>query len=81
MATNAFALGPGAAGRGAEQARHYNQFLGEDAADQAARRVLTSPEAIRQVIQDFSEIGLDEMVFLPQVPDLDQVGRLAQIVG
>ena len=81
VATNAFALGPGAAGRGAEQARHYNQFLGEDAADQAARRVLTSPEAIRQVIQDFSEIGLDEMVFLPQVPDLDQVGRLAQIVG
>ena len=81
VATNAFALGPGAADRGAGQARHYNQFLGADAADQAARRVLTSPEAVRQVIEDFSQVGLDEMVFLPQAPDLELVDRLAQIVG
>ena len=81
VATNAFALGPEAAERGAAQARHYNQFLGADAADQAARRVLTTPDAIRQVIQEFSQVGLDEMVFLPQVPDLDQVSRLAEIAG
>ena len=81
VATNAFALGPGTADRGADQVRHYNQFLGPDAADLAARRVLTSTEAVRQVIQEFSQVGLDEMVFLPQVPDLDQVGRLAEIVG
>jgi len=81
VATNSFALGPGAAERGAAQARHYNQFLGADAANQAARRVLTSPEDVRQVIQEFEQVGLDEMVFLPQVPDLDQVGRLAEIVG
>ena len=81
MVTNAFALGPGAADRGAAQARHYNQFLGTEAANQAARRVLTSPEDVRQVIQEFTQVGLDEMVFLPQVPDLDQVGRLAEIVG
>lgn len=80
VVTNAFALGPGADERGAAQARHYNQFLGPDAADQAARRVLTTPEAVRQVIEEFSQIGLDEMVFLPQVADLDQVGRLAEIV-
>ena len=81
VATNAFALGPGAADRGAAQARHYNQFLGTEAANQAARRVLTSTEDVRQVIQEFAQVGLDEMVFLPQVPDLDQVGRLAEIVG
>ena len=80
VATNAFTLGSGAADRGAAQARHYNQFLGPEAADQAARRVLTSPEDVRQVIQEFAQVGLDEMVFLPQVPDLDQVGRLAEIV-
>ncbi len=80
VVTNAFALGPGAADRGAAQARHYNQFLGTEAANQAARRVLTSPEDVRQVIQEFDQVGLDEMVFLPQVPDLDQVGRLAEIV-
>ncbi|PKB79940.1 MAG: hypothetical protein BZY88_10700 [SAR202 cluster bacterium Io17-Chloro-G9] len=81
VATNAFALGSSALERGAAQARHYNQFLGPDAADQAARRILTTPDAIRQVIQDFSQVGLDEMVFLPQVSDLDQVDRLAEIVG
>ena len=81
VATNAFALGPDAAGRGADQYRHYNQFLGSEAADQAAKRVLTSTEDIKKVIQDFEQVGLDEMVFLPQVTDLDQVDRLAHIVG
>ena len=81
VVTNAFALGPEAAGRGAAQVRHYNLFLGSDAAEQAAQRVLTSPEAVRQVIEEFSQVGLDEMVFLPQVADLDQVTRLAEIVG
>lgn len=81
VATNAFALGEDAAERGAAQARHYNQFLGPDAADQAGRRVLNTAEAIRQVIEEFSQVGLDEMVFLPQVPELDQVARLAEIVG
>ena len=81
VATNAFALGPGAVDRGADQYRHYNQFLGPEAADQAARRVLTSSEDIRKVIQEFEQVGLDEMVFLPQVTDLDQVDRLAEIVG
>ena len=47
VATNAFALGPDAAGRGADQYRHYNQFLGSEAADQAAKRVLTSTEDIK----------------------------------
>ena len=81
VATNAFALGPGAADRGADQYRHYNQFLGAEAADQAAQRVLTSSEDIRRVIQEFDQVGLDEMVFLPQVTDLDQVDKLAEIVG
>ena len=50
VATNAFALGPDAADRGAAQYRHYNQFLGPEAADQAARRVLTTSEEICQFI-------------------------------
>jgi len=81
VATNAFAIGSNAAERGADQYRHYNQFLGSEAADQAARRVLTSAEDIRKVIQEFDQVGLDEMVFLPQVTDLDQLDRLADIVG
>ncbi len=81
VATTGFALGPDAADRGAAQARHYNQFLGAEAAENAARGVLTEPEQIRNIIQAFSGIGVDEMIFLPQVNDINQVDRLADLVG
>jgi len=81
VVTVAFALGTCAADRGAAQARHYNKFLGAEAAGQAGRRVLTTPEDVHQAIASFDQVGLDEMVFLPQAPDLDQVDRLADIVG
>ena len=81
VATNSFALGADAADRAAAQLRHYNQFLGAEGAESAARGVLTSPEQISSIIQALSGIGVDEMVFLPQVPDIDQVDRLADIVG
>jgi hypothetical protein len=50
-------------------------------AENAARGVLTSPEEIRNVIQAISGIGADEMIFLPQVDDIEQVDRLADIVA
>ena len=81
VASSSFALGPDAADRGAAQARHYNQFLGAEMAESAARGVLTSPEQLRSVIEAISGIGADEMIFLPQVHDIDQVDRLADIVG
>jgi len=81
VATNGFALGTDAAERGAAQARHYNQFLGPEMAERAAQGVLSNPEQIRDIIQAFSDIGADEMLFLPQVHDLEQVDRLADIVG
>ena len=81
VATSGFALGTDAAERGAAQARHYNQFLGAEMAERAASGVLTSPEQVSNVIQAFSDIGADEMLFLPQVHDLDQLDRLADIVG
>ncbi len=81
VATNGFALGADAAERGAAQARHYNQFLGAEMAQRAADGVLSSPEQVRSGIPAFSDIGADEMVFLPQVHDPEQVDRLADIVG
>lgn len=50
-------------------------------ADRAASGVLTQPEQVRDVIRAFSDIGIDEMLFLPQVHDPEQVDRLADIVG
>ncbi|MDA1129671.1 MAG: LLM class flavin-dependent oxidoreductase [Chloroflexi bacterium] len=81
VATCGFALGTDAADRGAAQARHYNQFLGAEGAESAAKGVLTTPEQVRSIIQAISEVGADEMIFLPQVPDIDQVDRLADCVG
>ena len=81
VATNGFALGADATERGATQARHYNQFLGTEMAERAANGILSSPDQVRGVIQAFSDIGVDEMIFLPQVRDLDQLDRLADIVA
>jgi len=81
LATSGIALGPDAARRGAEQVRHYNAFYGPEAAERAARGLLTSEDSVRRVIRQFQDIGLDEIVFVPRVPDLDLVDRLAQIVG
>jgi alkanesulfonate monooxygenase SsuD/methylene tetrahydromethanopterin reductase-like flavin-dependent oxidoreductase (luciferase family) len=81
VATKAFALGPDAVERGAAQARHYNQFLGAEMADRAAMGILSNPEQIRDIIRALSDIGADEMLFLPQVHDPDQVDRLADIIG
>ena len=35
----------------------------------------------RDAIKAFQDIGTDELTFSPGVPDLDQVERLADIVG
>jgi len=76
-----FRLGADAAECGADQARHYNQFLGAEMAESAASGVLNSREQVRNVIQAISGVGADEMLFVPQVHDIEQVDRLADIVG
>lgn len=81
VATCGFALGTDAAERGAAQARNYNQFLGSEAAENAARGILTSPEKLRATVHAMSDLGVDEMMFLPQVHDVEQVDRLADIVS
>ena len=43
--------------------------------------ILTTPEAVEGAIQGFSAAGMDEFILWPTVADLDQVERLAEIVG
>ena len=33
------------------------------------------------LLKRFQDLGLDELVFIPRVPDLDLVDRIAQVVG
>lgn len=80
VATASFALGPRAAERAASYIRHYYAFLGP-AAEQMAQGAISSTEGVRGVIRDFSNIGMDEVVFLPTVAELDQLERLADLVS
>lgn len=45
----------------------------------AAVRTVT-PEAIREVVREFEEIGCDEFIFVPVKPDLAHLDGLAEIV-
>jgi alkanesulfonate monooxygenase SsuD/methylene tetrahydromethanopterin reductase-like flavin-dependent oxidoreductase (luciferase family) len=59
--------------------RTYYGFIG-DWAEGIAKGVPRTPEAVRQVAAAFEELGVDELIFDPSVPDLDQIDRLAEIV-
>ncbi len=60
--------------------RDYYAFLGP-MADMLAGSVLTSPEAIQGAIAAYGDVGVDEVALWPTIADLDQVDRLAQVVG
>ena len=74
-----FALGPNAADQVGGYIRHYYSFLG-DAAEQMARNAISSPESVKDAIRDMEGIGMDEVVFLPSVAEIDQLERLADII-
>ncbi|QBD81051.1 LLM class flavin-dependent oxidoreductase [Ktedonosporobacter rubrisoli] len=75
-----FALGPGAA----EQAEAYLlEFYGiyGPLAQEIAKSVSTTPEAVQARIQEFADVGADELLFAPCIPELDQVQRLADVAN
>ena len=74
-----YALGPNAADQVGGYIRHYYSFLG-DATEQMARNAISSPEAVKDAIRDMEGIGMDEVVFLPSVAEMDQLDRLADII-
>ena len=74
-----YALGPGAADKVGGYIRHYYSFLGE-AAETMAQNAISTPEAVKDTIRDMEGIGMDEVVFLPSVAEMDQLDRLADII-
>jgi alkanesulfonate monooxygenase SsuD/methylene tetrahydromethanopterin reductase-like flavin-dependent oxidoreductase (luciferase family) len=75
-----FALGPQAAEKGGWYLRDYYAFLGP-MADAIAGSIPTTPEAVKGAIQAYADAGVDELVLWPTIPELDQVDRLAELVG
>ena len=74
-----YALGPNAE-RGGDYIRYYYSYFGPGA-DDMARSIPSSPEAVDDLIRGFGEVGADEVVCWPTVAELDQVDRLADLVG
>jgi len=80
VASLAYALGAGALDRGAAYVRDYYAYLGPRA-DLVAKGILDTPENIKGAIGMFEDLGLDELILFPAVPDIDQFERVAELVG
>ncbi len=72
-----YGLGPQAAARSAEYILNYYAFMGP-MAQYMAQAVYSTPEAIRAGIRAFEEIGTDELIFTPCIPELNQISGLAE---
>lgn len=75
-----YGLGENAREKAAVYIRSYYGYMGP-IAEAIVNGLPTTPEAIKATIQAFSDIGADELVLWPCIPDLDQVDRLAAIVS
>ena len=62
------------------QLRAYYAFAGERA-EWIAKAAVRSADDVRARIDAFREIGADELIFSPSVPDADQVDLLGDAVG
>jgi alkanesulfonate monooxygenase SsuD/methylene tetrahydromethanopterin reductase-like flavin-dependent oxidoreductase (luciferase family) len=62
------------------QLRAYYAFIAERA-EWVAKSAARSADEVRARIDAFGEIGADELIFTPSVPDPDQVDLLADAVG
>ena len=75
-----FALSQDGAERTAAYLRRYYGFMGSGA-EHFVQFALTSPDKVRDTIKTYSDIGMEEALLFPCADDLDEVDRLADIVG
>jgi Luciferase-like monooxygenase len=66
--------------RGTDYLRDYYAFTGPFAEKIAAGN-LTSARAIKDFVRGYAAEGCDELILLPTVSDLDELDRLAEVLG
>jgi alkanesulfonate monooxygenase SsuD/methylene tetrahydromethanopterin reductase-like flavin-dependent oxidoreductase (luciferase family) len=59
--------------------RRYYSFLGEWA-DTIAEGAIRTPAAAKEALRAYADVGVTEVAFMPTVPSLDEVDRLADAV-
>jgi hypothetical protein len=75
-----YGLGAGAAEKAGAYIRHYYSFMGP-MAEKLAQSLPTNPQAIKDTIKAFEDIGLDELILWPCIADIHQLDGLADIVA
>ena len=75
-----FALTPDGADRTASYLRRYYGFTGPGVKE-FLEAALWSPQRVKDAIRNYSDIGMDEALLFPCVPELEEVDRLADLVG
>ena len=80
VAGSYFALGPDAE---VAAGSYIEAWYGRDPARAALRlrSIPTTPDAVRELIQRQAGLGVDELIFRPCSGEIDQLERLAELVG
>ena len=75
-----FGLGPDAAERAGAYIRTYYSFMGP-AVEDRVKATPSTPETVKQAIENFIDIGADELILWPCIPDLEQVDLAAELIS
>ena len=75
-----FAMGPNPVDRVTSYLKNWNPLMGSNA-EIFANAIPSSPEAVLESIRAFADIGMDELVLWPCIPEMDQVDWLADLVA
>lgn len=60
----------------------YLKIMGDDAAHAVSSMMTrSSPDAIRESIDSYSKLGVDEIMFVPATADLAEIDRLAELLA
>ena len=73
--------GPGVYERGAASVYNYYKNRSAEEGRSMIGEMIRSPHQVRQAIEAAWSIGMDEVIYRPHVEDLEQIDRLAEVVG
>ena len=74
-----FALGPRAQEQGEVYVRNF--YSASSQMQTMLDTFYRTPEQIRDALRACADIGMDELVLMPAIAELDQVDRLAEVIG
>ncbi|WP_055554891.1 LLM class flavin-dependent oxidoreductase [Streptomyces sp. NBRC 110028] len=65
--------------QGRANVQHYYNASGEQIVDLVNSGICAEPDAVRDAVKTYSDLGVDELIFIPALADIHEVGRLAEV--